>query len=184
MLKSLLVWIALAVSLTANPARLEIAVVDMEAVFKANPETAKAEARLRDERRKAAKEMNTKAAALKKLLHEHQQVTRKLVAAGKDPDEALAKQADDLLEKASALERELATLRTTRESDLEREFVAERRRILARITAAIEQYNHDGRFALILDRSAASSNGIPQVLHAPGTEDITEQIIAAAAKND
>ncbi len=180
MWRSLLTAVALAAS--ADAGSPEIAVVDMTEVFRAHPETAKAEGRLREERRKAGKEFDAKAKALKALLHEHQQVTRRLIAAGEGAGEELKQQAEELLEKASALEIELAALRTTRERDLEQEFLAERRRILGRITAAIEKFNHDGRFAVILDRSAASSNGMPHVLHAPGATDITQQIISSLGK--
>lgn len=170
--------IAAALAMTADAAPLEIAVIDMKQAFRAHPETAKAESRLRAERSKARKEADAKAKELKDLLHQHQQVTSKLVAAGVNPDDALRQQAEQLLEKASTLEVELAELRTTRERDLRRKFLAERRRILGEIADAVGKYNEEGRFALVLDRSAASSNGLPQVIHAPGATDITRQIVA------
>ena len=46
------------------------------------------------------------------------------------------------------------------------------------IRAAVEKFNADGRYAMVFDRSSASSNGLPQVVHAPGAVDITAEVIA------
>jgi len=156
---------------------LRVAVIHMTEVFSAHPETAKAEAALKAKRAAARKEFTEKANQLKTLLQKHQEVTGKLVDAGINPPEPLKKQAAALLDQAADLEREIAALQTTGERDLEQEFVRERQRILAGITKVIESFNSSGVYAVILDRSATAANGIPQVVHAPGAEDITEQII-------
>lgn len=162
--------------------RPRIAVIDMTAVFNAHPETKKAEAALAKKQREARLAFNGKASALKGILQQHQEITRKLVDAGAAADAAMKQEAADLLDRAAVLEREVAELRTTGERDLKQNFLAERRRILGRIAAEIAEFNADGGYALILDRSAESANGIPQVLHAPGADDITEEIIGRIGK--
>ena len=162
--------------------RLRIAVVDTTAVFKAHPETKLAEAALEKQQREARDAFGKKSAALKEILHKHQELTRKLIDAGKDASAAMKLQAAELLDQAAALEREVATLQTTGERDLKQAFLMERRRILGHITAAVAEFNADGRYAMVFDQSAESANGIPQVLHAPGAEDITSEIIARTAK--
>lgn len=154
-----------------------IAVVDMTVVFLAHPETVKAEGALESQRKEAREIFKTKSEELKKVLQEHQKVTADLVAAGtaaSSTDKAAAKA---LLDQAMKLEKEIAELRTTQESDLKRGYVDERRRILGQIQTTIAKFNADGGYHLILDKSAASANGIPQILHAPGVDDITEKII-------
>ncbi|MFT5466266.1 MAG: Skp family chaperone for outer membrane protein [Verrucomicrobiales bacterium] len=156
----------------------QIAVVDMTAVFKAHPETAKAEAAIAAKRSEARGVFKSKSGELKEVLADHQGVTTKLIAAGSNASTELKKQAEQLLDQAMKLEKEVATLKTTNERDLEQSFLAERRRILALITAEIGKLNASGEFLLILDKSAASANGIPQVLNANGAVDLTAKLIA------
>lgn len=154
-----------------------IAVVDMTAVFKAHPETAKAEAALEAQRKEARTAFKAKSGELKEVLKEHQGVTTQLIDAGTRASDELKKKAEQLLDQAMNLEKEVATLKTTHERDLEQGFLAERRRILTLIQEEIDKLNANGAYALILDKSAASANGIPQVLSAPGATDLTEQLI-------
>ncbi len=82
------------------------------------------------------------------------------------------------LKAANEAEKSIATLRTTELRDLEERFRKAKSQIMSDIQAAIEEFNKDGRYAMIFDRSSASSNGLPQVLHAPGAVDITAEVIA------
>lgn len=177
-----LIWPAVA----QDSGGLKIAVVDMTAVFKAHPETAKAEAELSGKRKESREVFKAKSDELKEVLQKHQEVTQKLVEAGSKATSELKTEAKQLLDQAEALEKEVATLKTTHERDLEQGFIAERRRILALISAEIETLNSNGQFALILDKSAASANGIPQVLNSAGATDLTAKLIetvkAAPAK--
>lgn len=161
---------------------LRIAVVDMSEVFKSHPESAKAEADLLKQRQASRKLFNEKANELKKLLEQHQEITRELVDAGEKASAEQKKEVNDLLNRATKLETEVAEIRTRQERDLQEGFLAERRRILDSITRAISEFNSDGGYSLILDRSAASANGIPQVLHAPGVEDVTAEIVKLVKK--
>jgi Skp family chaperone for outer membrane proteins len=159
-----------------------IAVVNMTEVFNAHPETKKVEAELGKKRSAARKAFDTKTSELKKVLQKHQETTQKLVAAGNAPGPELKTEARNLLDQASDLEREVAAMQTTQERDLKQEFIVERQRILGLIVSTITTFNANGSFTLILDRSAESANGIPQVLHAPGARDITHEILALIKK--
>jgi Skp family chaperone for outer membrane proteins len=170
-----LTWLSLAAMGAGQT--LRIAVVDMTEVFKAHPETVEAEAELMKQRRAAGKLFNEKANELKKLLEQHQELTKKLVDAGKKASAEQKERANELLNRATKLEAGVAELRTTQERDLQEGFLKERRRILESITETISEFNSEGGYSLVLDRSAASANGIPQVLHAPGAEDVTAEIV-------
>jgi Skp family chaperone for outer membrane proteins len=152
-------------------------VVDLTRLFQAHPETKAAEAAFEARRKENRDRFLALSNQLKELLDRHQTVTRELIAAGPDATAEQKKLAEDLLDQAAKLEAAVAKLSTTQQRDLEQEFLAEKQRILTLIAEAVAAFNQDGRYALVLDRSALSSTGLPQVLHAPGATDVTEEIL-------
>ena len=144
-----------------------IATVDLAKVFEAHPETATATRQLTKDREAARKKFKESSNALKKVLQEHQEKIR----AGKRTEAA------ERLKKANELEKQIATLRTTQQRDLEEKFRKAKHGILDAIRTAVREYNKDGKFAVVLDRSATSSFGLPAVIDASGAEDITGEII-------
>jgi Skp family chaperone for outer membrane proteins len=177
MWRSVIVWIAFLSAHGWSQAIPRVAVVDVSAAFVAHPEVKRAEAALEKRRAEARREFDRKAAELKGLLHKHQQLTTRLIAAGERASADEKQQADELLERAAQLEREVTALQTTGERDLEQAFLAERRRVMNLIRQAVAELNSDGTYAVVLDISALSPNGVPQVLHAPGADDLTEAVI-------
>lgn len=149
----------------ASPA---IAVVDLEAVFEAHPETESATRELTKAREASRGEFKEKSNALKEILQRHQEYIR----AGD------RESAEEELKKANEAEKAIATLRTSGARDLEEAFRKAKVEILADIRAAVVEWNDDGAYALVLDSSSSSSNGLPQVLHAPGAVDATDELIA------
>lgn len=145
-----------------------IAVVDLVAVFEAHPRTAKETAALTAARQAARKKFRAESADLKNTLQRHQELLRADRRA-----EAAAE-----LEKANNLERSIAELGTTNQRNLEEEFRRAKTGILADIARVIREFNASKGYALILDKSAASDNGLPQVLDAPGADDVTAEIMA------
>ena len=143
------------------------AVVDLTRVFLAHPEAEKAQASLNEERAALREVFKKKSEALKKALQQHQEEIR----AGKK-DAAV-----ETLSKVNTLEKEIATLRSTQQNELEQKFAAGKARVLKLIRDAVADYNAQGRYALILDSSAAAANGLPMVLDAPAADDITAAII-------
>ncbi|NNE93925.1 MAG: OmpH family outer membrane protein [Verrucomicrobiales bacterium] len=152
---------------TKSPAP-KIAVVDLMKVFEAHPETKLATDELTKDREAMRDEFKEKSNSLKEVLQKHQE----LIRASKR--EAAAEK----LKEANELEKAIATLRTTQQRDLEEKFRRAKAKILAAISKSVQEYNADGKYAVILDSSSKSSNGLPQVIHAPGAEDITDAIIA------
>ncbi|MEM8953103.1 MAG: OmpH family outer membrane protein [Verrucomicrobiota bacterium] len=145
---------------------LRIAVVDMSALFEAHPDARAAEARVTQARDAARKIFRDKSNELKKVLQQHQE----MVASGQ------VEGGREALEEARVIERELAAMKTTKERDLEKAFLEEKRAILASIERAVRTFNEGAGYALILDRSAAAANGIPMVVDAKGVDDITEAV--------
>ena len=145
-----------------------IAVVDMMKVFAAHPKTEAATKELTEAREASRDDFKDKSNALKQILQRHQE----LIRAGR------RKEAEEELKKANEAEKAIATLRTTGLRDLEETFRIAMKEILTDIQKAVAEWNESGRYALVLDSSSASSNGLPQVVHAPGAEDVTEDVVA------
>lgn len=147
-----------------------VAVVDLTAVFEAHPRTATATAELTKARDEARKKFRAESAELKDTLQRHQELLR----AGQ------REQATAELEKANALERSIAELGTTNQRNIEEQFRRAKAEIMDDILRVIREFNAEKGYALVLDKSSASANGLPQVLDAPGATDVTADITARA----
>jgi Skp family chaperone for outer membrane proteins len=159
---------ALSLTLPQWSTGLEIAVVDMTKVFESHPLTDAITKELTNDREASREEFKEKSNALKEILQKHQE----LIRAGKKTEAA------EELKKANEAEKEIATLRTTGLRDLEENFRKAKHRIMENIVTSVAAFNKDGTYALIFDKSSASSNGLPQVVHAPGAPDVTDEVIA------
>lgn len=148
-----------------------IAVVDLIKVFEAHPDTKATTAQLTKDRESARDIFKEKSNSLKEVLQKHQE----LIRAGNRESAA------DKLKEANELEKAIATLRTTQQKDLEEKFRQTKTKILTAISKAVRDHNADGTYAVILDSSSKSSNGLPQVIHSPGAKDITAEIIKKVA---
>tara|TARA_R110000850_G_scaffold51455_16_gene124978 strand:+ start:427 stop:1002 length:576 start_codon:yes stop_codon:yes gene_type:complete len=167
----LLFSLSLLSSISKEPSP-SIAVLDMTEVFANHPATELASKELTEAREVSRKTFKEKSNLLKQVLQKHQE----LIRAGKKEEAA------EELKKANEAERAIATLRTTELRDLEEKFRKSKNQIMKDIQKSVAAFNKDGRYALIFDHSSSSSNGLPQVVHAPGAEDITTAVIAFIKK--
>ena len=156
------------VAQAGETAETRLAVVDLAAAFEAHPRTAEATATLTAARKAARQIFRDKSEELKNTLQKHQELLR----------EGRKSEASVELEKANALERAIAELGTTNQRNLEEQFRTAKKEILDDIARVVREFNAGKRYAVVLDKSAASDNGLPQVLDAPGADDITAEIIA------
>lgn len=162
-------FLSLAAAFGQAPASgLRLAVVDLTAVFKAHPRTATATAELARTRDAARRKFRAESAELKNTLQRHQELLRAGDRAGATAE----------LEKANAVERSIAELGTTDQRNIEEQFRRAKGEIMDDILGVVRAFNAEKRYTLVLDKSSASSNGLPQVLDAPGADDVTAEIIA------
>ncbi|MCB1238003.1 MAG: OmpH family outer membrane protein [Verrucomicrobiae bacterium] len=150
----------------------KIAVIDLARAFEAHPDTKTATDQLTKDRDAARDVFKEKSEALKVVLQDHQE----LIRAGKKTE------AGEKLKRANELEKQIATLRTTQQRDLEEKFRQTKHRILDAIRKAVAEYNAEGQYAVVLDKSAESAFALPAVVDASGADDITEAIIAKLKK--
>lgn len=164
----ILFYLTLGPCLTLGEDSIKIAVLDMQKVFASHPSTAKASKELTTAREASRADFKEKSNLLKKVLQKHQE----LIRAGKKEEAA------EELKKANEAEKAIATLRSTGLRDLEESFRKAKVEIMKDIKKSVAEFNKDARFALVFDQSSASSNGLPQVVHAPGATDITDKVIS------
>ena len=169
----LLFILALAPGASLAEESIKIAVVDMQKVFASHPSTATATKELSAARETSRADFKEKSNTLKKILQKHQE----LIRAGKKKD------AGEELIKANEAEKAIATLRSTGLRDLEESFRKAKLEIMKDIQKSVAAFNKDAQFAIVLDQSSASSNGLPQVVHAPGATDITNDVISFIKKS-
>ncbi len=160
----------------AGPA-FRIAVLDMKQVFHAHPDTSGAEERVKKSREEARDTFRKKTDALKAVLQQHQEKLLDLDGSSGASAEKMRSEASALLQRARVLEREIAEFKIAQETELQRAFLEEKDRILASITEAVQAFNSDGKYHMILDKSAAAANGMPMVLDVHGLDDISGEII-------
>lgn len=151
-----------------TPTNPRLAVVDLTAVFEAHPRTARATAELTKARNAARRIFREQSAELKNTLQKHQELLR----------DGQRLEAMGALERANELERSIAELGTTQQRDLEEQFRRTKQEIMDDIVRVVREFNASRNYAVVLDKSSASSNGLPQVLDAPGADDVTAEIIA------
>ena len=144
----------------------KIAVLDMTKLFEKHPKTAPAIAKLNSERAASSTRYRDLSSKLKATLQTHQEQIR----ANKKTA------AVDTLKIANELEKQIATMGTKEYRDMEEKFRQEKLAILKAIRDSVRNFNKDGKYALILDLSAVSPTGLPQVVDSPGCVDITEQV--------
>ena len=150
------------------PGAPRIAVVDLTAVFASHPRTASATAELTEMRDEARRKFRAESAALKDTLQRHQELLR----------DGRREEAAAELAKANALERSIAELGTTNQRNIEEQFRRAKAEIMEDIRRVVREFNAQQGYALVLDKSSASANGLPQVLDAPGAVDVTAEITA------
>lgn len=145
-----------------------IAVIDLAKVFESHPDTKAATAKLTKDRETLRDNFKKASNALKETLQKHQE----LIRAGKKTEAA------ELLKTANEQEKAVAALRTTQQRDLEESFRQTKNAILDAIRKVVAEHNKDGKYAVVIDRSAESAFGVPAVIDASGADDITTEIIA------
>lgn len=156
---------------------LKVALVDMKRIFDAHPDTRAAEERVRKTSQRARDTFREKTDALKATLQRHQETILGVEKASGAEAEKRRAEASALLARAREMEREVAEFQSVQEAALKKSFLEEKNRIMDAIVAAVKEYNREGRYHLILDKSAAAANGLPMVVDDKGLSDVTEEII-------
>lgn len=159
--------------------RLKIATVSMERLFNEYKQTEKVQREINIERARIQRENNNKLASIREIDSKLQKIREEL--ASEDLGE---KQRADLLEESRALsqdgrykEKDRTEYLNRRNQTLAKEMKKKMRGILVKIQRAVSDVAKEGNYDFIFDTSGNSNQGIPFVLHARDTTDLTDMLL-------
>jgi len=189
MSKFLLAPVALALALcvfapTAN-AQMKVGTLDMNVIFTQYFRTKDAEAKLNEARAAAKKELDDRLETLKKSMDE----INKLNADFEKPElsaDAKAKATkarDEKVNEARNLDREITEFRSTRERQLQEQFVRMRKDIIEDIMKIVNEKVKAAAYDLVLDKSGMSMGQIPVVIYSRNDLDFSKEIVDALNKS-
>jgi outer membrane protein len=161
--------------------RLKIATVSMERLFNEYKQTADVQREINIERARIQKENNVKLTDIRaidaKLQAIREQLSNKEVEIGEKNKAALVNEATELSQDGIHKERERTEYLERRNGALNEKMKKKMRGILEEIKRAVNDRAKAGNYDYILDASGNSSQGIPFVLHARDTTDLTDSLL-------
>jgi Skp family chaperone for outer membrane proteins len=173
-----LLALALAASSFAAP-QWRIATVDLDKVFSAHPKTAAAEAELKNQEAALEAEMKELADDIKSRRAELDQARE----AARSPllsDEARTAKRAAIDEKETALEELLLRAKKTQASklrQLQEQLLQTRQGIVDEMQESLQKFADSQGYALILDKSGLTMNGVPTIAYSRASLDVTAALI-------
>lgn len=187
--KLLLSAAALAITLcafapTAN-AQMKVGTLDMNVVFTQYYRTKDAEAKLNDARAAAKKELDDRLETLKKSMEEINKLNADLEKPelSADAKSKATKARDEKVNEARNLDREITEFRSTRERQLQEQFVRMRKDIIDDIMKIVNEKVKAAAYDLVLDKSGMSMGQIPVVIYSRNDLDFSKEIVEVLNKN-
>lgn len=166
-------------------AQLKVGIVDMNKAFIEYYKTKDAEAKINDSRTQAKKELDDRLATLNASV----EVINKMQAELQKPElsqaakDAKAKDLNDKAQEARTLDREVAEFRTSREKQIQEQFVRMRKDIIDDILKVVNDKIKTTGYDLVMDKSGLSMGQIPVVIYSRADMEFTPDIIAALNKD-
>ncbi len=162
-------------------AQFKVGTVDMNKVFQAHPDTAVAQAKLKEAEEGARKELSQREESFKKLLAEINKLNEEMEsqALSESVKQQKAREREAKIAELKSLEREIGEFRQTRQKQLQEQMVRMRNDIVQEMSGLIQQEVKAQGYDLVLDESGMSANGVPVVLYASDQLDFSEKVIAA-----
>jgi len=159
--------------------RLKIATVSMERLFNEYQETADVQREINIERARIQKENNVKLADIRAIDAKLQAIREQLVdqEIGEKKKAELLNESRELSQDGIHKERERTEYLERRNGALNEKMKKRMRGILEDIKRAVNDRAKAGNYDYILDASGNSSQGIPFVLHARDTTDLTDSLL-------
>ena len=176
---SVLVGLLLVPSVGFGQQRLKIATVSMERLFNEYNQTEKVQREINIERARIQRENNNKLASIREIDERLQKIREEL-----ESKELGEKQRAELNEESHALqqdgrykEKDRTEYLNRRNQTLARDMRKKMRGILVKIQRTVNEVAKEGNYDFIFDTSGNSNQGIPFVLHARDTTDLTDMLL-------
>ena len=171
--------LALAALTSSAFAELKMATVDMEKLFNDYYRTGEVQKEINIERARIQKDNNLRLTAIRGIDDQIQEIRKKVNEAGVGTKEKqdLRKEAAELKQDGIHKERERTEYLERRNRALNERMRKEMLGILDGIRRRVTEQAKAGDYDYILDVSGKTTQGIPFVLHAKDSRDLTEQIL-------
>lgn len=161
-----------------------IALVDMNRIFKEYSRTKDAEQKINKAKDRAKDEYDDRTTVYKTLLAEINSLNSQIDSSSLSATAktARSKERDEKIAKVKAMEKEINDFRTTREKALQEQATQMRTEIVNEMTREIASLNPASK-SIVYDRSGNSLNGVPVLVFAPESVDVSNKMIAALNQN-
>lgn len=176
-----LAMLCLAAGATAQTKNNAVAVVNFRKVVTSHPKAARLESELRALSERANKELKAKDDDLVSVEKEIRQTTKDGLTADGKMKTATTQRLLELQQRSLEVQESAVQIRAGVSQAIGRRRAEELPRIAAEILEFVRAANN-GKYALVMDSSALSPEGFPQVLDYPGAEDLTDKVIALLPK--
>ena len=163
----------------ANAQRLKIATVDMERLFNEYHKTTSVQRYINIERARIQKDNNLRLKDIRDIDDSLQEIREQLKdkELGDKKRQDLRQEASDLSQDGIHKERERSEFLERRNRTLSEKMTKQMRAILVTIQRAVSERAKAGNYDYIFDQSGNSNQGIPFVLHARDTTDLTDSLL-------
>ncbi len=180
----LLTLAAVCLAAPAAHAQLKVGTVDMNQVFTSYYKTKDAEAKINEARQTAKKDLDGRIETLKKAMEEINKLNQNLEKPelSKDGKDQFAKQRDEKIQEARALDRDLAEFRQAKERELQERYLRMRKDLIDDIMVVVQEKVKGNSYDLVVDKSAVSLGQIPIVLFSRSEFDFSNDVVAALNK--
>ena len=163
----------------ANAKRLKIATVDMERLFNEYHKTTSVQSDINIERARIQKDNNLRLKDIRDIDDSLQKIREQLkdTELGDKKRQDLRQEASDLSQDGIHKERERSEFLERRNRTLSEKMTKQMRSILVKIQRVVSERAKAGNYDYIFDQSGNSNQGIPFVLHARDTTDLTDSLL-------
>ena len=160
-------------------AELKVATIDMNRVFTEYYKTKDAEAKLNEQRAGAKKEFDDRIETLKKSMEEITKLNAQIEKPelSKDAKDAVLKERETKVADARNLDKEVNDFKSTRERQLQEQFLRMRKDIIDDIMKIVTTRVSSAGYDLVFDKSGLSMGQIPVVVYSRDDMDFSKDII-------
>lgn len=163
----------------------KVGIVDMNRVFSEYYKTKDAEKSVNDDKAKAKKELDERAARYRDLMQkwtdQQKIVNDRLIA--EDQRQQAQKKASAIAQEIKSLERDMDEFRRRRESQLQEQVTRMRKGLLEDIRTRVEEKARRDNYDIIFDKSGKSPIGVNFLLYSKDGVDFTDSVLKELNKN-
>lgn len=165
--------------------RLKLATVSMERLFNEYHETSKTQREINIERARIQRDNNSRLANIREIDSKLQKIREELKKEdlGEKERNDLLAESQEFSQDGKSKERERTEFLERRNRALSEKMRKQMRGILVKIQRTVSERAKEGNYDFIFDASGNSNQGIPFVLHARDTTDLTNSLLEELNKD-